>query len=633
MSYNPRTWMTDNYETLKDTPFSQITLFGSHDSGMSTVQFAGASPIGSGGITQAQSLSIKDQILLGGVRYLDIRLVYYNPVITGIPAPGYYTAHYQDLEGMYVGWLGQSLPDVINDIASAYSAADPGTAMGAQDVLLIELSHGAVLAGGVDSPLSNTQLKDITAYFTAAASPVAEYLYQDTSSPSFWNLTPRDLAESGKRIFVFAGSDTAITMTTGPIFPKTTAVSYYNSYFDADSTNYLDVIDGLGNSMVNNLKSPDTPLLLAYHCASNPGAEYITLQDLAGKLNPLFTDSVAAWCTSKNAISFSLPDRRVPVIVAADYISGEDLSMLDACADMNLGHYKGIVNFPPPLAIGQSSQQGPAIAWLNDVFYIAWAGTNQNNNLNIMSSTDGISFENPTGPLQPRSTQSPALCACGDTLVIAWTGTDQHLNVSQVQAAGTKITGIASQPSLGQRSPYSPAMAWIDNVLYLAWIGTDNHINLAWSTDCGHSFPDANHYFSPSETSGANPAICAFNGSLWIIWAGKANTQLCVVPVQRSGATVTGLGAQSQPQQLSQYGPAVVAVGATMYIAWVSTNGLYELNLLPTTDGQTYGDKYVSQQASSATPALCTDGQNPYLAWAGTNASHSLNTAQFLLRG
>jgi hypothetical protein len=32
---NPATWMTDHHETLKDRPFSQITLFGSHDSGMS----------------------------------------------------------------------------------------------------------------------------------------------------------------------------------------------------------------------------------------------------------------------------------------------------------------------------------------------------------------------------------------------------------------------------------------------------------------------------------------------------------------------------------------------------------------------------------------------------------------------
>lgn len=64
MAVNPASWMTDNYDALQNWPFSLIALFGSHDSGMSTLRAVAGSVPGTGGITQAQSLSVHDQIVL-----------------------------------------------------------------------------------------------------------------------------------------------------------------------------------------------------------------------------------------------------------------------------------------------------------------------------------------------------------------------------------------------------------------------------------------------------------------------------------------------------------------------------------------------------------------------------------------
>ena len=46
MTANPSTWMTDNYDAIQNKPFQQITVFGSHDSGMSTlVDVLGSPPL------------------------------------------------------------------------------------------------------------------------------------------------------------------------------------------------------------------------------------------------------------------------------------------------------------------------------------------------------------------------------------------------------------------------------------------------------------------------------------------------------------------------------------------------------------------------------------------------------------
>jgi hypothetical protein len=354
-----------------------------------------------------------------------------------------------------------------------------------------------------------------------------------------------------------------------------------------------------------------------------------SLEELAGQLDPMLMDSLATWYSS-GAISNS--EKRVPVIVTADYISKTDLTMLDTTIGMNFGRWYGFLSGLP--GSSQSCTQGPAMAWLNNTYYAAFAGTNNDHSLNLMGSTNPVGWGNPLQSQTAASQQSPALCACGDTLQIAWTGTDDShtINFSALDIDGTTIGDIPTVHPKAQAADHSPALTWLDSTLYVAWTGTDNHhyLNVMWSTNNGQTFSSPKQI---TEESADTPALCVLNGTLWLVWKGTDNGgSLNMAPLQRNGVAVTGIGSKHQPGQNTQHGPAAVVIGTTMYIAWVGTD-YHGLNLITTTDGQTFTGHYASVQQSSATPAMCTNGTNLYFAWAGTDDKTSLNFRQFLLPG
>ena len=130
-----------------------------------------------------------------------------------------------------------------------------------------------------------------------------------------------------------------------------------------------------------------------------------------------------------------------------------------------------------------------------------------------------------------------------------------------------------------------------------------------WSTNNGQTFSSPKQI---TEESADTPALCVLNGTLWLVWKGTDNGgSLNMAPLQRNGVAVTGIGSKHQPGQNTQHGPAAVVIGTTMYIAWVGTD-YHGLNLITTTDGQTFTGHYASVQQSSATPAMCTNGTNLY---------------------
>ena len=85
---DPASWMTQN--NLQSTPFSQITLYGCMISGISRSVSIAGSVVGSGPISQAQSLSIYDQVVNGGVRSTSTSARHYSGM--GHPASGWYCA-------------------------------------------------------------------------------------------------------------------------------------------------------------------------------------------------------------------------------------------------------------------------------------------------------------------------------------------------------------------------------------------------------------------------------------------------------------------------------------------------------------------------------------------------------------
>jgi hypothetical protein len=360
MTANPSTWMTDNYDAIQNKPFQQLTMFGSHDSGMSTLVDVGGSPPGAGGIAQAQTLSIYDQIVTAGVRYLDIRPVWYQAGPGYKVANGYYAAHYQTLSGaLYVGFLGQTLAEILDQLGLAVAA------IGAKDILIIELSHGSQLIdgtvlGSISDALTASQLDAIANLFINNQT-LASYLYSiqppplpKAKPPNFWALTPGDIVAAGAKIFIFAGADTATSTNGGPVFPKLGCADYYNSWDHSETDDPDTLIDDLTTSLKTYLNTSQA-FLLAYHCSCTVGGaiEGDSLAGLANALNPMFMDSLATWC-SKNIINQSAG--LIPAIVTADWVRADAPLLLEACIGMTFGQYSGFVN---QVISEQTSGQGP----------------------------------------------------------------------------------------------------------------------------------------------------------------------------------------------------------------------------------------------------------------------------------
>ena len=609
--------MTDNYDAIQNKPFQQITVFGSHDSGMSTLVDVMGSPPLVGGIAQAQMLSVYDQIVTAGVRYLDIRPVCYENSTGSGTATGYYAAHYQTEGDAYVGFLGQTLPEILDQLGQAVAA------IGANDILIIEISHGIQLIDGIGptfAPLTTMQL-DAVANFFINKQTLAPYFYKiqptplpSAKPPNFWALTPSDIIAAGAKIFIFAGADTATSTNGGPVFPKLGCANYYNSWEHSETDDPDTLIDDLTTSLKGNLTTSQA-FLLAYHCScSFEGAvDGQSLAGLADTLNPMFMDSLATWC-STNLINQSAG--LIPAIVTADWVRADAPMLLEACIGMTFGQYSGFVN---PYISGQSSVQGPSMAWLSGTLYLAWTG--KDDKLNVLSSTDGgLTFGNQfPSPHQPSQTsaQSPSLCVANGTLYIAWTGTDSELNVATVTLDGTQVTGLSTPKTYDTATTnFAPALAWLNGTFYLAWTGTDEKLNIMSTPDIfntpSQQYPSSGE---PIQRSLNSPTLASFSNNLYIGWAGT-NGMGNIAQAALSKSQVTDLINVVYLTQEGAYGPALASVGGQLYFAWVGSDN-NRLNLISSPDGQNFGGQYTSRQTSIGSPGLCSSDKDLYCVWTG----------------
>ena len=84
--------------------------------------------------------------------------------------------------------------------------------------------------------------------------------------------------------------------------------------------------------------------------------------------------------------------------------------------------------------LGQTSNNGPALALFNGIYYLAWTGTN--GQLNVITSTDGVNWLEPT-TLQETSNNGPTLAVSpSNQLYLGWTGTNGELNTLTLLASG-----------------------------------------------------------------------------------------------------------------------------------------------------------------------------------------------------
>lgn len=79
------------------------------------------------------------------------------------------------------------------------------------------------------------------------------------------------------------------------------------------------------------------------------------------------------------------------------------------------------------------SESGPALASYNGRVWVAWTGADRR--LNVMSSTDGVLFDNKL-TLNERSSTQPSIAVHERSLMLAWTGGGGKLNVARLTDQG-----------------------------------------------------------------------------------------------------------------------------------------------------------------------------------------------------
>lgn len=112
---DPSRWMTDDSDIRKRT-LDQVTMLGSHDSGMSEDNYVWGTNYGIPSTTITQLIDIAGQLKLG-VRYFDIRPAYWTSENRADGKKGFYCGHFSNTE--MLGWQGafaQSLSSVIDQI-------------------------------------------------------------------------------------------------------------------------------------------------------------------------------------------------------------------------------------------------------------------------------------------------------------------------------------------------------------------------------------------------------------------------------------------------------------------------------------------------------------------------------------
>ncbi|MFI5278572.1 MAG: hypothetical protein ACHQ1E_14960, partial [Ktedonobacterales bacterium] len=135
------------------------------------------------------------------------------------------------------------------------------------------------------------------------------------------------------------------------------------------------------------------------------------------------------------------------------------------------------------VTLADTSVDGPAL-WTSNASApnlglasaLAWTGTDANHSLNVMVSSDGMTYGGKL-TFAESSDSRPAVVAVGapPSIVLAWTGTDPNHSLNLLcrgTACGSSLSSLRKL-TLSDTSFTSPALARYGNGYLLAWAGTD----------------------------------------------------------------------------------------------------------------------------------------------------------------
>ena len=242
----PPDWMAQNLATLGSNSLAQITIPGSHDSGMGV--FQRSTPFSTASNTQTQRLTLGDQ-LRAGSRYFDLR-----PVISG----GVCMAnHYDFVEplNLWQGGNGQTIAEIVQHI-NAFTVSY-------KELIILNFSHDYNTDVGNDAYRSFTQA-EWDALFAQLAG--LDDLWASSGDPTSVDLTTvvlRDFIGGGRAavLFIIEPSNVDLGSWVMRGFYKYWQFNAYNVYSDTDDA------DGMSQDQLQKLsqqKSQGAYFLLSW---------------------------------------------------------------------------------------------------------------------------------------------------------------------------------------------------------------------------------------------------------------------------------------------------------------------------------------------------------------------------------
>jgi len=203
--------------------------------------------------------------------------------------------------------------------------------------------------------------------------------------------------------------------------------------------------------------------------------------------------------------------------------SGNNI-FISSSAISSSGTVKG---FTPSERLPQTTIAAPALAFAFGKLFIAWVGTNWRNNINIMSTSDGITFSNVI-TLNEWSGVAPALSVLNpglsnEKLVVLWRGYDDARNLYMLESTdndnGNSFNGHRVDLTT-ESSHYAPSLLQVSSELILAWNSNDPGNNLflkSSNSDIRDFHIDSTRYEDQSEYS--FPMVSSM-GKSFIGWTG-----------------------------------------------------------------------------------------------------------------
>lgn len=298
------------------------------------------------------------------------------------------------------------------------------------------------------------------------------------------------------------------------------------------------------------------------------------------------------------------------------------------------------------LVLPQTSIDGPALSSVVGTFegqpynksVIAWTGTDSAHHLNVMTSKDGLHFDNKrilnqTSPFRPDVTQQSG--PAGGNITVAWTGTDPNHSLNVLfDVYGTRPLKLTlwndnsfTAPAILQRGAGS---------LLLVWAGTDpNHsLNMLPITIGSSSLVPGHKTILSQFSSNAAPHLASRVGNPVVLtWSSR--TQQLGIATSTDGVHFSA----TMQSQWSAFAPSVVfppdAPPQPVWLSWAGTGAdtAHHLNLQWSTSFPRFlpALNTVLGDTAFGGPALAFN-THLQIAWTGTDPAHHLNIAYFLLQ-